>query len=118
MHDRETIPFSNTRPTHQLKRESERLSNCQMWMAYVPPNKHSSQGEFQLYIFEDIEAVIEMIIKSPRMRHVSRTHRVALDWLEPKIQIKYVDTKTQLADMLTYGVSRVTSGTIFFVCST
>ena len=34
------------------------------------------------------------------MRHVSRTHRVALDWLldrinlDPKIQNKYVDTKT------------------------
>ena len=43
------------------------------------------------------------------MRHVSRTHRVALDWLfdridlDPKIQIKYVDTKHQLADMLTKG---------------
>ena len=41
------------------------------------------------------------------MRHVSRTHRVALDWLfdkinlEPKIQIKFVDTKNQHADMLT-----------------
>ena len=41
------------------------------------------------------------------MRHVSRTHRVALDWLfdrinlEPKIQIKHVDTKNQLADILT-----------------
>ena len=41
------------------------------------------------------------------MRHVSRTHRVALDWsfdrinLDPKIQIKYIDTKNQLADMLT-----------------
>ena len=43
------------------------------------------------------------------MRHVSRTHRVALDWLfdtinvDPKIQIKYVDTKNQLADILTKG---------------
>ena len=43
------------------------------------------------------------------MRHVSRTHRVALDWLfdrinlEPKIQIMYIDTKNQLADMLTKG---------------
>ena len=43
------------------------------------------------------------------MRHVSRTHRVALDWLfdrvklDPKIQIKYVDTKHQLADILTKG---------------
>ena len=33
------------------------------------------------------------------MRHVSRTHRVALDW----IQIKYIDTKNQLADILTKG---------------
>ena len=43
------------------------------------------------------------------MRHVSRTHRVALDWLfdrinlDPKIQSKYIDTKNQLADMLTKG---------------
>ena len=43
------------------------------------------------------------------MRHISRTHRVALDWLfdrinlDPKIQIKYIDTKNQLADMLTKG---------------
>ena len=52
-----------------------------------------------------------MIIKgrSPTMRHVSRTHRVALDWLfdrsnlDPKIQIKYIDTKNQFADMLTKG---------------
>ena len=41
------------------------------------------------------------------MRHVSRTHRVALDLLfdrinlDPKIQIKYIDTKNQLADILT-----------------
>ena len=43
------------------------------------------------------------------MRHVSRTHRVALDWLfdrinfDPKIQIKYIDTENQLADILTKG---------------
>ena len=43
------------------------------------------------------------------MRHVSRTHRVALGWLfdrinlDPKIQIKYIDTKNQLADILTKG---------------
>ena len=43
------------------------------------------------------------------MRLVSRTHRVALDWLfdrinsDPKIQSKYIDTKNQLADMLTKG---------------
>ena len=43
------------------------------------------------------------------MRNVSRTHRVALDWLfdrinlDPKVQIKYIDTKNQLADILTKG---------------
>ena len=50
-----------------------------------------------------------MIMKgrSPTMRHVSRTHRVALDWLfdrinlDSKIQIRYIDTKPQLADILT-----------------
>ena len=64
-----------------------------------------------LYIFEDNEAVIKMIIKGrcPTMRHFSRTHRVALDWLfdrinlDPKIQIKFIDTKNQLAYILTKG---------------
>ena len=54
-----------------------------------------------LYIFEGNEAVIKMIIKgrSPTIRHVSRTRRVALDWLldrinlDSKILIKIVDTK-------------------------
>ena len=55
--------------------------------------------------------MIKMIIKgrSPTMRHVSRSHRVAPDWLfdrinlDPKIQIRYIDTKYQLADTLTKG---------------
>ena len=56
---------------------------------YVPTNTHSSQGESQLYIFDDNEAVIRMISKgrSPTMRLVSRTHRVALDWLSDKINV-------------------------------
>ena len=77
----------------------------------ISSNVNSSRQEALLYVFEDNEAVIKMIIKggSPTMRHVSRTHRVALDWLfdtinvDPKIQIKYVDTKNQLADILTKG---------------
>ena len=77
----------------------------------VPSNVQSPNREALLYVFEDNEAVIKMIMKgiSPTMRHVSRTHRVALDWLfdrinlDPKIQIKYIDTKNQLADILTKG---------------
>ena len=77
----------------------------------VPSNVNSSRQEALLYVFEDKEAAIKMIIKgrSPTMRHVSRTHRVALDWLfdrinlDPKIQIKYIDTKNQLSDILSKG---------------
>ena len=78
---------------------------------FISSNVHSSRKEALLYIFEDNEAVIKMIIKgrSPTMRHVSWTHRVALDRLfdrinlDPKIRIKYIDTKNQLADILTKG---------------
>ena len=81
-----------------------------MWITYTPTHILLKVNP-SCTIFEDDEAVIKMIIKgrSPTMRHVSRTHRVALDWLcdrinlEPKIQIKYVDTKNQLEDILTKG---------------
>ena len=77
----------------------------------VPSSVQSSRQEALLYVFDDNEAVIKMITKgrSPTMRHVSRTHRVALDWLFDRInldsiiQIKYIDTKNQLADILTKG---------------
>ena len=77
----------------------------------VSSHVNSSHQEAVLYVFEHNEAVIKMIIKgrSLTMRHVSRTHRVSLDWLfdrinlDPKIQIKYIDTKNQLADILTKG---------------
>ena len=77
----------------------------------VPSNVQSARQEALLYVFEDNAAVIRMIIKgrSPTMRHVSRTHRLATDWLfdrvnlDTKIQIKYIDTKNQLADTLTKG---------------
>ena len=54
----------------------------------VPSNVQSSRQEALLCVFEDNEAVIKMIIKGrcPTMRHVSRTHRVALDWLFDRIQ--------------------------------
>ena len=49
----------------------------------VPSNVQSSRQEALLYVFEDNEAVFKMIVKgrSPTMRHVSKTHRVALVWL-------------------------------------
>ena len=78
---------------------------------HIPPNTMHSGASAMLYVFEDNEAVIKMINKgrSPTMRHVSRIHRVALDWLfdrinlDPKVQIRYIDSKHQLADILSKG---------------
>ena len=55
----------------------------------VPSNAMVSRFGAMLFIFEDNEAVIEQIIRgrSPTMRHVSRTHRVALDSLFDRINL-------------------------------
>ena len=100
-------------PPHTIhkRKQSQRVINDLDNVDFIPSNVQSFPQEALLYVFEDNEAVIKMIIKgrSPTMRHVSRTHRVALDWLfdrinlDSKIQIKYIDTKHQLADILTKG---------------
>ena len=101
----------STPHTFQKRKQSQGVINGLDNVDFIPSNVNPSRQEVLLYVFEDNEAVIKMIIKgrSPTMRHVSRTHRVALDWLfdrinlDPKIQIKYIDTKNQLADILTKG---------------
>ena len=101
------------RPVNDVERhqKSQGKINVMENIDSVPSNVQFSHQEALLYVLEDNEAVIKMIIKgrSPTMRHVSKTHRVALDRLfdrinlDPKIQIKYIDTKNQLADILTKG---------------
>ena len=50
---------------------------------HVPSNIPESSLPDRLYIFEDNNAVIRMITegRSPDLSHVSRSHRVDLDWL-------------------------------------
>ena len=71
---------------------------------FAPSNANSSHKGAMLYIFEDNEAVIKMLIKSrsPTMRLVSRTHRVLtgywteLTWTarsKPNMSTKYVDQR-------------------------
>ena len=105
-HDRTGTPVVDTSEicssphTIHKRKESRRVINDLDNVGFVPSNVQSSHQEAMLYVFEDNEAVIKMIIKgrSPTMRHVSRTHRVALDRLfdrinlDSKIQIKYIDT--------------------------
>ena len=101
----------STPHTIQKRKKAHGMINDLDNANFISSNVHSSRQEALLYVFEDNEAVIKMMIKErcPTMRHVSRTHRVTLDWLfdrinlDPKIQIKYIDTKNQLADRLTKG---------------
>ena len=105
--DRSGQPDNEVHKRHKSQKKIDVMKDIDS----VPSIVQSARQEALLYVFEDNEAVIKMIIKgrSPTMRHVSRTHRVALDWLfdrinlDSKIQIKYIDTKNQLADILTKG---------------
>ena len=105
--DRSGQPVCDIHKHHK----SHKKIDVMKYIDAVPSNVQSARQESLLYVFEDNEAVIKMIIfgRSPTMRHVSRTHRVALEWLfdrinlDSKIQIKYIDTKNQLADTLTKG---------------
>ena len=65
----------NTKSKKKGNQNVDQLSNPD----HVTTNASSSQCEAQLCIFEDNEAVVKIIIKgrSPTMRHVSRTNRVA-----------------------------------------
>ena len=106
------IPEKPGRPlVNDKNQKSQGMINVLNNIDCVPSKVQFSHQEALLHVFEDNEAVIKMIIKgrSPTMRHVSRTNGVALDWLferinlDPKIQIKFIDTKHQHADILTKG---------------
>ena len=104
--DKHSRKHTNNQTKFPIKRNDRKLINVDN-----AANAQSSRSGAMLYFFEDNEAVIKIIIKgrSPTMRYVSRTHRVALDWLfhrinlDPKFRIKYIDTKHQVADILTKG---------------
>ena len=91
---------------------------------FVPSNVQSSRQEALLYLFEDNEAVIKMIIKgrSPTMRHVPRTHRVALDWLieliwTPKSKSNTSTPKTNSLTFQPKEILQVMSRVICCACS-
>ena len=92
---------------HKSQRKIDVMENIDS----VPSNVQSSRQEALLYVFEDNEAVIKMIIKgkSPtrdifpgptELRLIRCSIELTLD---PKMRIKYIDTKNQLADIWTKG---------------
>ena len=80
-------------------------------LVFVSSNAHTSSQRASLFIVEDNDTVIKMTknVRSPTKRHVSRTHRVDVDWLfgrinlDPWIQINFADINRQDADVLTKG---------------
>ena len=96
-HDRTVRPVVNTSeicsPPHTIhkRKQSRRVINDLDNVDFIPSNVQSSHQEALLYVFEDNEAVIKMIIKgrSPTLRHVSRSHRGALDWLFDRINLDH-----------------------------
>ena len=83
--DRSGQPDNDVHKHHKSQKKIDVMEDIDS----VPSNVQSARQEALLYVFEDNEAVIKMIIKgrSPTMRHVSRTHRVALDWLFDRINL-------------------------------
>ena len=80
--------FSATPQSHMRKRIPTTNTNLELIdIDHVPSSGTRSGSNAMWCVFEDNEAVMKMIIKgrNPTMRHVSRTRRVALDWLFDRI---------------------------------
>ena len=75
-HDR-TVRSVVCRDTNHVRHVSQGVINVLDNVDFVPSNVRFSHQEALLYVFEDNETVIKMVIKGriPTMRHVSRTHR-------------------------------------------
>ena len=97
-----------------MLKEIKNLQGRSMWwrkLSLVPSHVQSSRQTTLLYVFEDNEAVIKMIIKGKESYNETCCQdSQSCSWLvldrirlDPKIQIKYIDTKNKLAGVLTKG---------------
>ena len=77
-HDRTGQPVVNCDKSHGPNKRSQGVFNVLKNIDCVPSNVQFSHQEALLFVLEDNEAVIKMIIegRSPTMRLVSRTHKV------------------------------------------
>ena len=86
---RETLRAQVASVTHRLRP----LNTCHLHMVcHFPSKVPESSPPARLCIVENSEAVIRMIMKSrsPNLRHMSRTHRVDLDWSFERISLDFV----------------------------
>ena len=106
-------------PPHTIhkRNQSRRVINAFDNVDFIPSNVQSSHQEALLYVFEDNEAVIKMIIKgrSPTMRHVCRTQSrvtqllpLIVDQLLNRILSScHVSRKSMEENEVTYILSRI-----------
>ena len=112
--DRSGQPDNDVEKHHKSQRRIDVMENIDS----VTSNVQSARPEALLCVFEDNEAVIKMIIKgrSPTMRHVSRTHRVAGCSIEsiwiPKPKSNTSTPKTNSQTFKPKAISHVMSGII------
>ena len=110
-----------SKPKQKGNRDSDQLSQVD----HVTTNAHSSQGESQLYIFwrqrsshqddEDEVQQWDTCSELTELRLICCS--TALNW-NRRSKSTMLTPKTNLLTFQPKWVSRVTSGTIFFVCST
>ena len=93
---------------------------------HVPTTCAPPTNLARMIVFEDNDAVIKMIKKgrTDKLRHCPRTHRINLDWLffllraDKAINIKYINTKHQVADIFTKGLfTKVQYEHLQFLCN-
>ena len=95
--------LENASTQERRNTSTKTILNCPVWRSRFHKRKTFHFGAL-LYIFEDNEAVIKIIFPKTEVRRPEPPVLAGpFFWifLDPKIQIKYVDTKKQLADMST-----------------
>ena len=126
-HDRTGRPVVCPQTNHG-RQQSRRVINDLDNVDFVSSNVQSSNQEALLYVIEEKEAVIKMIMgeRRPTMRHCFQNPQ-SCSWLVvwsnqlgPKNpnHMYWIDTKNQLADMLTKGSFTRDEWIIFCLCLT
>ena len=100
---------------HGLVRAGRQFQESSLW-AY--------QRSVKLRVMEDNQATILVVKKgySPKLRHISRTHKVNLSCLsevftDEGVTIEYVDTKEQAADIFTKAFDQLSKDILYYyVC--
>ena len=122
---RKMVQLFIPKPRPRKSKEDRRLINWVMWIMY-PPTHILLKMSLSCTYLKTTKPWSKWELKDEVRRWDTCQEPTELRLIgcstetifEPKVQIKYVDTKNQPADILTRGVFRVTSGITFSVCST